>query len=337
MSHADIALPTVRLLALHDGRSESVRELAENATRGAQGVPGVEAQCLLLESTPSCRQAIELADALVLSGGDSEAAVTELSRAFEGIGASQGPAPAWRGKLAAGLVVGRGSEAETQARLAALLLFAARQGLQWVASAICTDTNVSQRLAARESASGVLGTPLGATAGDALLRSAEDLGAYAARRALERRPGGEPELDGARQAIAAVLVEYFDGLYYCSVERLQRAFHPAARYINATDGGLPNLGLGEYLPIVAARQSPASRGEPRRDRILSIDFAGPHAALARVECAIGPKRFVDLLTLMHSSGQWRIISKVFHYTVSHDPVSHDPASPETIQPDQARP
>jgi hypothetical protein len=332
MSFADIALPSVRLLALHSGRSDLDRDLAEQVARGARGVPGAQAQCLSLEAVASCRQAIELADVLVLICGDSEDAVTILGRAFEALRLGPGLAPAWRGKLAAGLVVSRGAEAETQARLQALLLFAARQGLQWVASGICDSSATAPMLAARGSRPGAPAMPHAATAGDALLRSAEDLGAHAARRALERRPGGEPEWDGARQAIAAVLMDYFDGLYFCSVERLQRAFHPAARYVNATDGGLPNLGLEEYLPIVAARQSPASRGEPRRDRILSIDFAGPHAALARVECAIGPKRFVDLLTLMHSSGQWRIISKVFHYTVSPDPVS-----PETTQPDQARP
>ncbi len=71
--------------------------------------------------------------------------------------------------------------------------------------------------------------------------------------------------------------------------------------------------MGEYLPMVDARPSPASRGEPRTDRVLSIDFAGPVTALARVECSIGPKHFTDLLTLVHVEGRWQIIAKVFHF------------------------
>ena len=71
--------------------------------------------------------------------------------------------------------------------------------------------------------------------------------------------------------------------------------------------------MDEYFPIVDARPSPASRGEARRDRILSIEFAGPVTAFARVECAIAPKFFTDFLTLVKLDGRWQIIAKVFHY------------------------
>jgi Tautomerase enzyme/Putative lumazine-binding len=55
------------------------------------------------------------------------------------------------------------------------------------------------------------------------------------------------------------------------------------------------LSMEEYLPIVAARESPESRGEARTDAIESIEFAGPVTSLARVRCSIGPKCFTDLL------------------------------------------
>ena len=63
------------------------------------------------------------------------------------------------------------------------------------------------------------------------------------------------------------------------------------------------LTMGEYFPVVDRRPSPASRGEARRDRIVSIEFAGPVTAFARVECAIGPKFFTDLLTLIRVDGR----------------------------------
>jgi hypothetical protein len=114
-------------------------------------------------------------------------------------------------------------------------------------------------------------------------------------------------------SVVAVLQEYFDGLHHSDTQRLRRVFHPSALYACATDGTLLALGMGEYFPIVDKRPSPASRGDARSDRIVSIEFAGRVTALARVECAILPKHFVDLLTLVKLDGRWQIIAKVFHY------------------------
>jgi 4-oxalocrotonate tautomerase len=61
-------------------------------------------------------------------------------------------------------------------------------------------------------------------------------------------------------------------------------------------------------------------GEARRDRVVSIEFAGPVTAVARVECTIAPRSFVDLLTLVRLDGRWQVIAKVFHYD--------EPAAPE---------
>lgn len=118
--------------------------------------------------------------------------------------------------------------------------------------------------------------------------------------------------------VATVLQTYFDGLHHSDTGRLARVFHPLAVYVTATEaaanGGRPvHLTMGDYFPIVDARPSPASRGEARRDSIVSVEFAGPVTASARVECAIGPKFFTDLLTLIFVDGRWQIIAKVFHY------------------------
>ena len=111
--------------------------------------------------------------------------------------------------------------------------------------------------------------------------------------------------------IPLVLADYFDALYYCDVERLTRVFHPQAIYATADETPLLYRTMEEYLPVVAARQSPASRGEARRDHIDEIQLAGENTALARVRCSIGERDFVDLLTLVRVEGQWRIIAKVF--------------------------
>jgi hypothetical protein len=121
------------------------------------------------------------------------------------------------------------------------------------------------------------------------------------------------DIGAAFAELTGVLQTYFDGLHLSDTTRLGQVFHPDARYVTATGGELLALTMAEYFPIVDARPSPHSKGEPRRDRIISIELAGPVTAFARVECAISPKSFTDLLTFVQVDGRWQIISKVFHY------------------------
>ena len=113
--------------------------------------------------------------------------------------------------------------------------------------------------------------------------------------------------------VAGVLATYFDGLYHSDTQRLAQVFHPKAQYVCVTDGTLLYRDMAAYFPVVDARTSPASRGEVRRDEIVSVDFAGPVTARAVVRCAIGARLFTDYLTLIQLDGRWQVISKVFHY------------------------
>lgn len=117
----------------------------------------------------------------------------------------------------------------------------------------------------------------------------------------------------AYAAIADAMTLYFDGLYHSDTTRLSTVFHPNAQYVCATDGSLTQLSMDQYFPVVDQRPSPASRSEMRRDRIVSIQLAGPVTAFVRAECAIEPKFFTDLLTFIFIDGRWQIIAKVFHY------------------------
>lgn len=116
-------------------------------------------------------------------------------------------------------------------------------------------------------------------------------------------------------AVIDVLGRYFDGLYLSDTTILREVFHPKAHYATATEGTLLELDMDRYFPIVDKRPSPASRGEERADRIVSIEFAGPVTALAKVQCAIGEKAFTDFLSLIFVDGRWQIIAKVFHYDI----------------------
>jgi len=120
----------------------------------------------------------------------------------------------------------------------------------------------------------------------------------------------------ARPAVATLLHEYFDGLHFSDTQRLRRVFHRQAVYASATGGTALILRMDAYFARVDQRPSPASRGDARTDRILSIDFVGPVTALAKVQCSILPMHFTDLLTLIHIDDRWQIIAKVFHYEVT---------------------
>lgn len=120
-------------------------------------------------------------------------------------------------------------------------------------------------------------------------------------------------MSDAYAEITATMQRYFDGLYHSDTNVLRTVFHPDARYVCATDDSLVNMGMDEYFPIVDARPAPAASGQQRRDAIASIGLAGPKTAIVRAHCAIGPKYFTDLLTMILTDEGWRIISKVFHY------------------------
>lgn len=122
-----------------------------------------------------------------------------------------------------------------------------------------------------------------------------------------------PAADAARfAAVIDVLNRYFDGLYHSDTARLRAVFHPQAIYASVSDGTLLYRTMPDYFAVVDKRPAPASRNDPRRDSIASITFAGPVTALARVNCALGEKYFIDLLTLVWLDERWQIMSKVFH-------------------------
>jgi hypothetical protein len=123
----------------------------------------------------------------------------------------------------------------------------------------------------------------------------------------------------ACDAVLRLMGDYFDGLYRSDTALLRTVFHPLAQYACATDGALLQLSIPDYFDVVDRRPSPSAKGESRRDRVISIDFAGPATAFVRAECRIAPKSFIDLLTLVQLGGRWQIVSKVFHYDLDTAP------------------
>lgn len=117
--------------------------------------------------------------------------------------------------------------------------------------------------------------------------------------------------------IHAALISYFDALYRGDAGLFGRLFHPDGQLYCGTDG--TRLTVAQYLEIVAGRQSPELRGDPRRDEILSIQIASPTTAHARVREIFLPRLFTDELTFVRVDGQWKIMSKIWHFDAAIDP------------------
>lgn len=119
--------------------------------------------------------------------------------------------------------------------------------------------------------------------------------------------------------IEALLAVYFDALHRSDADALAGIFHPRAVYATADESPPLYRTMDDYLPVVAARPSPASRGEGRRDAIEQIQFAGANTALARVRCSIGTRDFTDFLSLLREDGAWKIVAKVFAIRARTEP------------------
>ena len=114
--------------------------------------------------------------------------------------------------------------------------------------------------------------------------------------------------------LVRVLESYFDGLYFADSKILSDVFHREARYVNTVEGDYVNYSVAEYFEVVDGRKPPASDGQVRADRVLSIEFGSPQMAFAKVAMTMMGRNYLDYLTLVKENDAWRIMAKVFSYT-----------------------
>lgn len=121
-------------------------------------------------------------------------------------------------------------------------------------------------------------------------------------------------MDTTLEDLKAVILSYFDALNRSDAELLGSVFHDKALYASTTGGDVRFWSMDHYLPIVAARPAPASRGEVNNGRIVSITIAGPDAATAIVQMTLLGRDYTDILSFVRQDGRWRIAAKVFDST-----------------------
>jgi Putative lumazine-binding len=113
-------------------------------------------------------------------------------------------------------------------------------------------------------------------------------------------------------ALLEAIDRYFDLMFDNDVSRFERVFTPTAQLHGLRDGTLRLLPSGEYRSALASRESPQSKGAPRQQEILSLDFASPSQALAKVRVRIDKLLYLDYLAFHLVEGRWLITAKSFH-------------------------
>jgi len=115
-----------------------------------------------------------------------------------------------------------------------------------------------------------------------------------------------------KQAIESLARTYFECMHESSRDKALTVFHPHARIVGLRKGALVDRTAAEFGDLVASVQpSAASKGEPERFEILSIDIVG-ETATTRIRCDFAGTTYLDTLSLLKVDGQWRIFNKLFH-------------------------
>ena len=77
----------------------------------------------------------------------------------------------------------------------------------------------------------------------------------------------------AYAAVVAALDLFFDGFHKGDIEKHRRIFHPNCHLFSTAHGPLVDDDMDEVYEFIRTRLSPASRGQPRYDHIISIDVS----------------------------------------------------------------
>jgi len=116
-----------------------------------------------------------------------------------------------------------------------------------------------------------------------------------------------------KNEIKSVLQTYFDACYECNGETMGSVFHIEAHiYGQGRDGTLTDWDRTSFMDMVdSCKPGTAIPGFSRLDEIISIDFTGENAAVARVKVRVMNMVYTDILSFLLLDGKWKIISKLF--------------------------
>jgi hypothetical protein len=120
------------------------------------------------------------------------------------------------------------------------------------------------------------------------------------------------------QSLLDAVERYFDLMFDSDVSRFDQVFASSAQLHGLRDGNLRLLPAQDYRNVLASGPSPQSKGAPRRQEILLVDFASPAQALVKVRVRIDAILYLDYLSYHRIDNTWLITAKSFHVEHRYD-------------------
>lgn len=111
--------------------------------------------------------------------------------------------------------------------------------------------------------------------------------------------------------IITLLDNYFELMHSQDMNLFDQVFHEASSLFGVPEGALNIRSAAVYKEQMLNRQSPAEKGEARRDEILFVDQLNDTHAVARVQLEMMGGVMQDYLSLLKIDGKWIIIAKTW--------------------------
>jgi len=123
----------------------------------------------------------------------------------------------------------------------------------------------------------------------------------------------------ALETLMQAVTRYFDLMYDADISRFDRVFRSTAQLHGIKAGQIVMLPAHVYKDALAKAPSPKSKGAPRQEQVLLVDFAAPEQALVKVRVRIDATVYVDHLSYHCVAGEWLISAKAFHIESREEP------------------
>ena len=111
--------------------------------------------------------------------------------------------------------------------------------------------------------------------------------------------------------IITLLDNYFELMHTQNMDLFDKVFHPDCSLFGTPDDKYNVRTAAVYREQMMNRESPASKGEARRDDILFVDQLFDSNAIARVQLEMFGGVMQDYLSLLKVDGQWFVIAKTW--------------------------
>ena len=115
----------------------------------------------------------------------------------------------------------------------------------------------------------------------------------------------------ADPAIKKLLADYFEVMHHQDMAVFDKVFHKNCALYSTQTGELSLRPYDVYREVVANRESPASLGNARREKVLMFDQVSPTLALVKVQLEMFGGVMQDYLNIVFIDGQWWILAKMW--------------------------